>query len=100
MNTTEMIMVRAYLTEGEHQLNTIVKHLTTTIKVRGISVFRAISGSGENGAHSALLLDLSLDLPLVIEFFDEKNKIDQALEYLNTVIKAEHVVFWTVSTNN
>lgn len=42
-------------------------------KIRGISIFRAISDFGERGDHTTCFVDLSLDLPLVIEFFDSKN---------------------------
>jgi PII-like signaling protein len=100
MKTRDVVMVRVYITESSHLLNTMVNHLTKEVQIRGVSVFRAISGFGETGAHVASLMDLSLDLPLVIEFFDVKNKVDLAIDYLNTMVKAEHVVFWDAKVNH
>lgn len=99
MKTMDIVIVRIYITESSHLLNTIVSYLSTEAKIRGISVFRAISGFGETGSHTASLLDLSLDLPLTIEFFDGKKKIEPALEYLSGIIKHEHIVFWEAKTN-
>lgn len=81
-------------------LNTIVNYLKNEAKIRGISVFRAISGFGETGNHTASLVDLSLDLPLSIEFFDSQDKIEPALEHLSGIIKHEHIVFWKAKVNN
>ena len=100
MKTMDMTIVRIYCMESEHLLNTVVHYLKNDAKIRGISVFRAISGFGETGNHAASFIDLSLDLPLVIEFFDTKNKIAPALEYLSKTIKHEHIVFWDVKTND
>lgn len=96
MKTMDVTMVRVYVMESEHLLNTVVNYLKNEVKIRGISVFRAINGFGTSGNHTASLIDLSLDLPLAIEFFDSKEKVDLALEYLSKTIKHEHVVFWDV----
>ena len=99
MKTIDVVMVRVYVMESSHLLKGIVNYLQTDANIRGISVFRAISGFGATGAHSASLLDLSLDLPLAIEFFDTKEKVDVALEHLNQTIKPEHIVFWDAKAN-
>ncbi len=100
MKSMDVVMVRVYITEASHLLDKVVTYLTKEAKIRGFSVFRAISGKGESGSHSSFLLDLSLDLPLAIEFFDSKEKIDVALEYLSTIIKHEHIVFWDAKAND
>ena len=100
MKTVDIVLVRVYITESSHLLKTIVPYLKKEAKIRGGSVFRAISGFGETGDHSASLMDLSLDLPLVIEFFDKKEKVKPALEYLNSIIKQEHIVFWDAKAND
>ena len=97
MKTVEVIFVKIYITESSHMLNTIIKYLKNDAKIRGISVFRAISGFGDTGNHTASLIDLSLDLPLSIEFFDSKEKIEPALEHLSGIIKYEHIVFLNIS---
>lgn len=100
MNTTRIIMVRIYTTESSHLLKTIVTYLKNEAGIRGVTVHRGISGFGETGEHSSSLLDLSLDLPLVIEFFDSKEKIEPALTHLDEIIKAKHIVFWEASAND
>jgi PII-like signaling protein len=92
-------MVRIYITESSGLLPKIVDYLKKEAKVRGISVFRAISGFGETGNHTTSLLDLSLDLPLTLEFFDHKEKVDAALEALSKMVKPEHIVTWEVNAN-
>ena len=99
MKTIDVVVVRVYITESSQLLNKIVRYLKNEASIRGVSVFRAISGFGETGDHTASLVDLSLDLPLVIEFFDSKNKIEPALDYLNGLIKQEHIVFWDAKAN-
>jgi len=81
-------------------LNTIVNYLKNEAKIRGISVFRAISGFGDTGNHTTSLIDLSLDLPLCIEFFDNQDKIKPALEHLSGIVKHEHIVFWEAKAND
>lgn len=100
MKTIDIVMVRVYITESSHLLNKIVHYLKNEAKIRGVSVFRAISGFGETGEHTTSLLDFTLDLPLVIEFFDSKINVDPALEYLKGIIKHEHIVFWDAKTND
>lgn len=99
MKEMTVVVVRVYITEGSHLLPVLVKYLQQEAKVRGVSVFRAISGFGSGGEHGSSLVDLSLDLPLVVEFFDSENKITHAVEHLNTIIKPGHVIFWNATMN-
>ncbi|MFI4918858.1 MAG: DUF190 domain-containing protein [Legionellales bacterium] len=99
MKTIEVMVVRVYIMESSHLLKKTVSYLKNEAKIRGISVFRAIEGFGETGDHGISMVDLSLDLPLVIEFFDSKDKIELVLEYLNKTIKPEHMIFWSAQTN-
>ncbi len=100
MKTMNVTIVRVYIMESDHLLDSIANHLKNELKIRGLSVFRAIGGYGETGRRTASLLDLSLNLPLVIEFFDTKEKIEPALEYLSQLIKQEHIVFWDAKVND
>lgn len=100
MKTIDVIMVRIYITEESPLLNRIVDYLKKDANIRGISVFRAISGFGETGDHTSSLVDLSLNLPLAVEFFDDdKNKIEKALNHLGTIVKSEHIVLWEAKAN-
>lgn len=100
MKMVNVIFVKIYITESSHLLNTIVNYLKNEAKIRGISVFRAISGFGDTGNHTTSLIDLSLNLPLSIEFFDSKDKVEPALEHLSGIIKHEHIVFWEAKSND
>ena len=101
MKTAEVTMVRVYLTEGEHQYQRLMKLLHDEEKIRGVTAFRGIAGFGQSGKmHLSTLLDMSLDLPLVMEFFDEPDKVAQVLEHLNTFIKPGHIVSWPAAVNS
>ena len=100
MKTLDVLVVRIYITESSKLLNKIIEYLKTEAKIIGVSVFRAIRGFGETGHHNSSLMDLSLNLPLVIEFFDQKDKVEIALDYLNTTIKPEHIIFWEAKVNS
>ena len=93
-------MVRIYLSEGEGALQSLLKRLHDWEKVRGVTVFRGISGFGNSGTlHTAALMDLSLDLPIVVEFFDEPEKIEAIVEHLNTTVKPGHMICWPAKVN-
>jgi PII-like signaling protein len=94
-NTADVVMVRIYLTEKEKNLKHLLKHLHEREHVRGVTVFRGIAGFGSSGVmHSASLLDMSLDLPLVVEFFDRAERVETTIDDLNTMIEPGHVVTW------
>ena len=100
MNHSDVTMVRVYLTESEKTLKILLAKLHDEEKVRGVTVFRGISGFGRSGkVHSATLLDLSLDLPVVIEFFDEPAKVQRILAHLKGILPAGHVVSWPAQAN-
>ena len=94
-------VVRVYITEGDHKLKPLMARLHDEEKVRGVTVFRGISGFGKSGKmHSSSLLDLSMDLPVVIEFFDEPAKVGRILEHLDAMLEPGHVVSWEAQVND
>jgi uncharacterized protein len=99
MKTKDVVVVRIYVTESSHLLKQIITYLKKETQIQGFSVFRAIEGFGAIGEHSTSLLDLFFDLPLTIEFFDEKNRVEPVIEYLNKVIKPAHIIFWEAKAN-
>jgi len=100
MKMVEVTMVRIYLTEGEGVLQNLLKRLHDWEKVKGVTVFRGISGFGRSGVvHTSAAVDLLLDLPVVVEFFDEPKKIDSILNNLNTTLKSGHMVCWPAKVN-
>ncbi len=100
MRTLDVIIVRIYLTEGEGQLNRIIDLLKEKEEVRGVTVFRGIAGFGPSGSfHTSSWSDLSLDLPLVLEMFDEPGKIQHVLKHLAEIIKPGHILTWPGQIN-
>ena len=100
MKHSDVTMVRIYLTEAEDTLKTLLAKLHDEEKVRGVTVFRGISGFGRSGkVHSSTLLDLSLDLPVVVEFFDEPTKVGRILSHLKGILPQGHVVSWPAKVN-
>ncbi len=95
MTTIDVTYVRIYLTEGEGHMSDLLARLHDEEQVKGVTVFRGISGFGKSGkVHSSSLLDISLDLPVVIEFFDEPGKVATILEHLHDNIEPGHIVSW------
>ena len=100
MNWETVTFVRIYLTEADKTLEPLLKKLHDQEKVRGVTVFRAMSGFGGSGViHTASLLDLSLDLPVTVEFFDSPDKVDAILEHLSDLLESGHIVRWQAETN-
>ncbi len=95
-----VVMVRIYLTEGQHQFQKLMAWLHDEAKVCGVTAFRGIAGFGRSGKiHSAQLIDTSLDLPLVIEFFEAADKFESVLDELNKRVPPGHLVYWNARVN-
>ena len=95
----DVTVVRIYTVEGASIIAQIMQYLKDEAKVRGASIFRAVNGFGDSGSqHSSSILDWSVSLPLVIEFFDEKDKIMPILDHLSSIVKKEHIVFYNAKS--
>ena len=100
MKQSEVTVVRLYLTEGDHQLERLLALLHDEERVCGVTAFRGIAGFGRSGRmHSSSLLDLSLDMPLVLEFFDQPAKVEQVLQRLNRELEPGHILSWSATIN-
>ena len=89
----KVTVARIYVTEGEHAHEKIFQRLHDEHKVKGVTVFRGISGFGKSGeTHSATLLDMSFDLPVIIEFFDSEERVREALVSISDLIDPGHVL--------
>ncbi len=94
----QIIMVRVYLTESEKCVKKLLNYLHDDSQVSGVTVLRGITGFGNSGKiHTANLLDLSLDLPVIVEFFDSPEKITEILSHIQTIIEPNHIVHWPAS---
>lgn len=100
MRTGEVSVLRIYITEGEKQLNELLGFLKSIEEVRGITVYRGTYGFGPSGKlHISSLSDLSLDLPLVIELFDEPGKVQRVMKHLCEKVKPGHMLNWSARIN-
>jgi uncharacterized protein len=99
----EVIIVRIYLREAdkgrrESLMLEIFKVLHDQARVRGVTVFRGVAGFGDTGeVTSADPLHILSSLPLVIEFFDAPEKVEQAIEVLNGLLPPDHIVSWSAT---
>jgi len=100
MNFTDVTMVRIYLTEGDRLLDALLRRLHDEEQVMGVTVFRGTTGFGRSGkVHGQSLVDLAFDLPLVVEFFDAPERVDQLLGHLAAWFEPGHVVQWPARVN-
>jgi PII-like signaling protein len=100
MKQTEVTVVRLYLNEGEAQLESLLKRLHDWEKVKGVSVFRGIAGFGDSGEiHTSKFIDLGMELPLVVEFFDTPEKVVAIMEHISITMKPGHMLSWSAVVN-
>jgi PII-like signaling protein len=99
MNTTEVSVLRIYMTENSKEQDVVLHYLQDQVKMKGVTVCRGVYGSGASEmVRASSLLDLSLDLPIVIEFFDEASKVQSILQDLQTSVKPSHMIYWLAKT--
>ncbi|MFP4615011.1 MAG: DUF190 domain-containing protein [Thiohalorhabdus sp.] len=100
MSYTDVTMVRIYLTEGDRLLDRVLGHLHDTERVMGVTVFRGTAGFGRSGkVHGAGIVDIAFDLPLVVEFFDTPERVEEVLGGIEGWLGPGHVVQWPARVN-
>ncbi|MGD1983091.1 MAG: DUF190 domain-containing protein [Chromatiaceae bacterium] len=100
MNRVDVTLVRIYCSEKDRQHRDVIDLLHREHRVAGVTAFRGIAGFGRSGQlHEAGLLDVSLDLPIVVEFFDTPDKVDAVLPTLEAMVGPGHIVAWPASAN-
>ncbi|CAM5766061.1 DUF190 domain-containing protein [Bosea minatitlanensis] len=98
--TNDILMVRIYLSETDHgKRKALMQEILTLLQerhaVQGVTVFRGIAGFGASGEVRADdILRLSVDLPLVVEFFDEPKVAEAAIALLDDLVPGGHIVSW------
>ena len=100
MTQIDVTMVRVYCNDKDHRHQDIIERLHREHRVAGVTAFRGSAGFGKSGRmHDASLLDVSLDLPVVIEFFDRPEKVAAVLPELNELVGPGHIVSWPAQAN-
>lgn len=89
----KVLVARIYINEGKHIHDRVFEKLHDEHKVKGVTLFRGISGFGKSGeTHSSSLLDISFNLPVVVEFFDSEENVNAALESIRELVPPGHVL--------
>jgi PII-like signaling protein len=100
MSSKKITIARVYTLEGHDHLNQVLDILHDQEKVMGATVIRGIAGYGASGAiHTSSLLNLSLELPLMIEFYDEPEKVARVIEILKSRLDLKHIVSWSAEAH-
>lgn len=98
MVVRQQLMARIYLREAEYLLERVVKLLHSDLQVSGMTILRGIEGFSEDGVIRTLsLLNLSLDLPLIVEFYDEPATVERAVSVLVDDLGLKHVIMFPVT---
>lgn len=95
MSSRPVTIARVHTLEGHDHLNSVLDILRDEEKIIGVTVVRGIAGYGASGViHTSSLLNLSLELPIIIEFYDETEKVEKAIEKLKSRLDLKHIVSW------
>ena len=98
--SNDILMVRVYLHEADQgKRKRLMQEILTLLQernaVQAVTVFRAIAGMGASGEVRADdVLRLNVDLPIVVEFFDEPKVAEAAIALLNGLVPGGHIVSW------
>jgi PII-like signaling protein len=84
--------LRIYLCEqdrrGGKPVYQEIVHKAKELGLAGATVFRGLMGYGANSIiHTVKIVDLSCDLPILVEIIDSEEYVNKFLPYLDDVIK-------------
>ena len=87
----EQTLVRIFIGEGDHwhhrSLGMALLERLRREGFAGVSIFRGIAGFGAASiVHTTSIVDLSADLPVLIEVVDDQEHIDKLLPILDEMI--------------
>jgi len=100
---TDVTIVRIYLTEADQGRRKNLIHEVLTLlndkhRLKQVTVFRGIAGTGERGeSHAADVLRVLVDLPLVVEFLDKPVVVEAVLPILKQMIPNGRFLSWNAS---
>ena len=97
MKQSDITMVRVYCSQG-HQHQKIIDLLHREHRVTG-DRFGHPLGLADRYLHDAGLLDVSLDLPVVVEFFDASRRRWLVLPLINDIVDRDTSYPWPANVN-
>jgi uncharacterized protein len=91
MDLQEGILVRVFITDKDKHEGMLladwIVHKAREVGISGATVLRGIEGFGTHSKiHNTRILDLSDNLPLVVELVDTKENVDKLLPLLDGAI--------------
>lgn len=98
---SDVTIVRIHLNEADHgRRHTLMQDLLALLhdqhRVRNVIVFRGIAGIDDRGeVRSADMLRLTVDLPIVVEFFGEPSLVEAVLTSLSELTGDHTVLTWS-----
>jgi PII-like signaling protein len=86
--TGEAVLLRVFLGESDkwkgRPLYEAIVHKARELDLAGATVLRGVLGFGaDSRLHSAKLLDLSADLPVVVEIVDARENVEKLLPFID-----------------
>lgn len=94
----KVTIARVYLHESAKVHEKLLRFLHDDAQVRGATIFRGISGFGHSRhIHTSSLLSLSLDLPIVVEFYDLPERVREIVTQIETMIDPSHILTFEAS---
>jgi len=90
--TSQAKRLRIYIGESDHWKGQPLFHAIVTkakqLDLAGATVFRGLEGYGANSRiHTARIVDLSSDLPVLVEIIDSEEYINKLLPYLDEMVQ-------------
>ena len=90
-------LIRVYTDDSHGHINTMLEQLQNRKDVCGATIFRGVAGFGIHGVHQSTLLDLSSQLPVVIELFHKSDDSDELIQFIHEQISNAHIISWDVN---
>ena len=93
MNLPEQaVLLRIFIGESDkHEGKPLYEQITIkarALNLAGATVTRGVMGYGASSRiHTAKLLDLSLDMPMVVEIVDTEENLDRLMPFLDETVK-------------
>lgn len=101
MSIKPITVARIYALDGDNRIEKALCILRDRENIRGATVFRGIEGMGASREiHTSSLVDLSLELPLILEFYDEPDKVVKAIDAVQAELHFDHIISWTAQAHS
>ncbi|MGR8940050.1 MAG: DUF190 domain-containing protein [Gammaproteobacteria bacterium] len=101
MNIKPITVARIYALEGDNRIDKALSILRDRENIMGATVFRGIEGMGASREiHTSSLVDLSLELPLILEFYDEPDKVVRAIDAVQAELHFDHIISWAAQAHS